>query len=371
MIYLINYFFIDSLLNIVKLTTTNLNNNSLADYWDHISEYEIDSSWKEHVPFGYSEYRENFTLAQKRKYDGSYPISIEIEGSYHCNLQCPFCPRFVNYGQRNIKHMSETLWHAILDESKKNNLSAILMDHEAESLMNPRIFEMIKEAKNAGIMDIWLHTNANMLNPDKSEKLITSGLTKINFSIDACDDQVYEKLRVGGDYQKVISNIKEFLKIKLEKNALYLRTRVSFIIQKENAHQKKEFFELWKNQSGLNMITFQDFIEFSRFSKPDEDWSLNEKELEKKYSDEDPFYCSQPWEMPVVDVDGNVVPCGSPTREHTEGFILGNLSQGSTIESCWKSEKMQALKRLHQKGEWYKNPMCRVCVKSIRDCANK
>jgi hypothetical protein len=27
---------------------------------------------------------------------------------------------------------------------------------------------------------------------------------------------------------------------------------------------------------------------------------------------------------------------------------------------------MQALRTLHKKGEWYKNSMCRLCLKSIR-----
>ncbi|MDP7106545.1 MAG: carbamoyltransferase N-terminal domain-containing protein, partial [Roseibacillus sp.] len=34
--------------------------------------------------------------------------------------------------------------------------------------------------------------------------------------------------------------------------------------------------------------------------------------LEKKYCSEKPFYCSQPWEMPIIDIEGNIVPCGSP-----------------------------------------------------------
>ena len=267
--------------------------------------------------------------------------------------------------------MSEDLWRKILDESKKNGLSAILMDHEAESLMNPKIYEMIEEARDAGILDIWVHTNANMLTPEKSEKLIDNGLTKINFSIDACDESVYNVLRVGGNYQKVISNVKDFLRIKLKKNAHYLRTRVSFVLQKENAHQKQEFFEYWKNQPGLNVITYQDYIDFSLFENPDKDWQMSEKELETKYGSENPFHCSQPWEMPIIDVDGNIVPCGSPVREHTKDFILGNLNEDDTIKSCWNGLKLKSLKELHQKGEWYKNPMCRVCVKSIRKSQGK
>ena len=91
------------------------------------------------------------------------------------------------------------------------------------------------------------------------------------------------------------------------------------------------------------------------------------QELEEKYSSEEPFHCSQPWEMPIIDVEGNIVPCGSPVREHTKDFILGNLHKGDTIKSCWNGEKMKSIRSLHEKGEWYKNPMCRVCVKSMRD----
>jgi len=243
------------------------------------------------------------------------------------------------------------------------------MDHEAESLMNPEIFKMIEEAKDAGIIDVWLHTNANMLTPELSHRLINSGLTKINFSIDAFSEKTYDILRVGGDYHKVLNNIKEFLKIKKEKNASYLRVRVSFVVQQENFHEREEFFNYWKNQTGVNLITFQKIQDFHCFENPDEDQSLTEEELEKKYSALEPFYCSQPWANNVIDAEGNVLPCGQPVREHNKDFILGNLNNGDTIKSCWNGKKMKALQELHNKSQWYKNPMCRVCVKSLRNSA--
>ena len=159
--------------------------NKIVHYWDMISEIEVDSTWKNHVPKGYQEYRQKFELSEKRKYNDSFPISFEIEATYYCNLKCPYCPRFASWGEREEKHLSVNLWEKILKESQKNGLKAIQMDHEAESLMNPKIFDMIEEAKNAGIIDIWLHTNANMLTPELSRRLIDSGITKINFSVDA------------------------------------------------------------------------------------------------------------------------------------------------------------------------------------------
>ena len=335
-------------------------------FWDNISEYEVDPSWGNGLSEEYLEYRRKFEQAKNQAYTGKFPISIEIEASYFCNLKCPFCAREANAGDRDVGHMSEDLWKKILDESRENGLKAILMDHEGESLMNPRFFQMVEEAKEAGIIDIWLHTNANLLTPEISERLIDSGITKINFSIDATTEKTYDKLRVGGDFKKVVKNVKDFLKIKNNKKAFYLRCRVSFVSQEENKHEKKDFFEFWKNQKGINVITFQNLIDVSAFEKSDEDFGASEEELEKKYANAEPFYCSQPWDMNVIDIDGNVMPCGQPVREHTKEFILGNLNKGDTIESCTSSDKMKALRKIHQKGEWYKNPMCRLCIKSIR-----
>lgn len=338
----------------------------IQEKWDTISEHELDCKWKENYSEEFKEYRQKFELANKRKYLGEFPLSIEIEATYYCNLKCPYCPRFVNPGQRTDKHMSEDLWKKILDECEENKLPSILMDHEAESLMNPRIFDMISEAKEAGIMDIWLHSNANLLKSEWAEKLIDNGLTKINFSIDASTPETYEKLRVGGDFEKVKKNIKEFLRLKNHKKAHYLRVRVSFCEQEENMNEKKSFYSTWKDEEGINLITFQDCIDFSGFEKPDEELQLDEESLEKKYASDEPFHCSQPWEMPIIEAEGNVIPCGQPVREHNKDFILGNILEGDTIKSCWNGEKMTALRELHDRGEWYKNPMCRVCVKSLR-----
>ena len=88
---------------------------------------------------------------------------------------------------------------------------------------------------------IWLHTNGQMLNEKNSKRLIENGLKKLNISIDAVTKETYEKLRVGGSYEKLLKNVETFLKLKKQYNAKYLRVRVSFVEQKENFHEKKVF----------------------------------------------------------------------------------------------------------------------------------
>src|SRR5438552_6141197 len=131
----------------------------LLEFWDQIAEYEVDDRWRRHPAPEYVRYRDKFEAAKRRAFIDTFPVNIEIEATYHCNLRCPFCPRFVAEGERELGHMSEDLWRKILDESRAHGLCSLQMDHEAESLMNPRFFRMLKEARDAGIMDLWLSTN--------------------------------------------------------------------------------------------------------------------------------------------------------------------------------------------------------------------
>jgi len=335
-----------------------------------IHEIELDSTWRENYSEPFRKYRKDFEVLKENNPMGDdlpdFPISIEIESSYFCNLKCPFCPRVVNEGEREIKHIPEELWEKILNEIRENNLPSLLMDHEGESLMNPKLISMIKQAKEAGVLDIWLHTNGNLLHKKKAEELIDAGLTKVNFSIDAGKPNTYEVLRLGGKLDKVTKNINDLLEVKKEKEAHHLRVRVSFCLQEKNIDELKLFYDQWKNK--VNMITYQDVLDFSVFDKPDNEMDLTEEELDASYKEKEQtkFVCNQPWQTPIIDVEGNVVPCGCPVREHNKDFYLGNLLKGDTIKSCWKGEKMTKLREMHLKGEYYKNPMCRVCVKTFR-----
>ena len=47
-------------------------------------------------------------------------------------------------------------------------------------------------------------------------------------------------------------------------------------------------------------------------------------------------------------------------------FFIGDISKGDTIKDCWKGGKMTKLRKKHINNEWYKENMCRVCVKITR-----
>ena len=82
--------------------------------------------------------------------------------------------------------------------------------------------------QKVGILDIYFSTNGILLNKKISTDLIKSGLTRIQISIDAITKETYDKVRPGGNYNKIIENINEFLLIKQNLNARLPLVRVNF-----------------------------------------------------------------------------------------------------------------------------------------------
>ena len=127
----------------------NLNEESLwkdgvTDAWERIKEFEVDSTWKEHSVYQsdrYKEYKNNWKKAKKGEFKSDFPLNLEVEPTYYCNLKCPFCPRFVGFGERKDGHMKKEVWKKIIDECSENKLPSMQMDHEAEALMNPNFFD--------------------------------------------------------------------------------------------------------------------------------------------------------------------------------------------------------------------------------------
>ena len=332
---------------------------------DVVTEYEVDPSWRQNLSEEYVKYRERFKklISEKPLDVGSFPACIEVEATYHCNLECPFCARSSGEGFRKIKHMSRETWNLILAEIQNNYLPSIMMDHEGESLLNPEIENMISDVKDAGVFDIWLHTNGQALTSRRSRALIEAGVTKLNVSIDAATDATYSVVRPGGaGLEKVKNNLRSFLEIRNSLNRSDIRVRVSFVYYEDNAHERREFFEEWKDE--VNLITFQNMIDVSQFESEKKRRSFISEAIDNGL-DIANFACDHLWTIPVIDSDGNFLPCGMPVREHTKDqHVIGNITKGDTISSCWTSEKLRNIRLAHQKGDWSNCRICEGCAYS-------
>ena len=335
-----------------------------------VGEFEFDPSWRSYKSNEYNEYRKIFDeYAKGKPIDYGIirtPINLEVESTYHCNLQCPYCPRMVDPKSKIHKHINTNVWETLVSQIRGSDTKALMMDHEGEALLNPKLVSMIEEARSAGIIDIWLHTNANLLSERRSKELIEAGVDKLNISIDATTEETYKKVRPGGSLKLVENNVRGFLELKRKMNRNDIRVRVSFLCHDLNQHERKAFIERWKDH--VNMVAIQSMLTMSCFESPREflrQRTTNEKDQRQLSR----FTCDNLWTVPVIDTDGNLTACGMPLRPSTSSeLIIGNILE-QTLEDLWHSHKLTQLRRNHINHDLRNNPTCQACALSCGESA--
>jgi len=333
-------------------------------------------------PKEYDKYRRLW----KKSYDlgkvPKYPIQLDFELNYSCNFRCPMC----TWSAESTKGMGKETWFdfevfkEVVDDGVKKGLKVIRINYINEPLIRTDIVKYIEYARKAGILDIYFSTNGSLLNEKISRRLIESGLTRIQVSLDAATDETFKKIRVS-DYslEKIIKNIENFIKIRDEEYNSELPTlRVNFVKTEENKQELDQFIDFWKNKA--DAIGIQDLV------------NIIKPTLENRSDNIKSFKCSQPFnhlairyngvilpcctffgaELPIARLKSNVKPNIQYSKKRNVGMDSSPLEEGKdlsrllirSIEEAWMSEQIQFLRKIHRKGEYWKHPVCKKCVES-------
>jgi len=327
--------------------------NVIVDDSYNIKEIEVDDSWRKdlYAEEGYAEYRRNWELA-KNYHVFDVPPFLEVETSYACNYKCPFCPQVTLPEVPIGGLMKQPLIDKLFDEIARFKVPSVSLSHGGEPLIRKDIPQLMRRLKEGKVFDRMIHTNAFLLRKELSEALILSGLTKINFSLDAITPEIYDQIRIGGNYDRVIGNIMNFLEVKKRLGKSYPRTRVSFVVTETNKHQQKAFYEFWKDK--VNVIAFQQEYDFS---------GKNQQAMVSKLKaavDMKLKPCNLLWEHMMITHEGDIT-CN---HDYNHDSALGNLKT-HTIHECWNSPKMKMYRQLHQSNRWCEIDMCKKCVTRI------
>lgn len=306
---------------------------------------EISRNWENDRGERYKEYRikwkENpeFFLVEKA------PLHLDIEPTSACNLRCPMCTRTVllEEGSTNFKieTMSFENFKKVIDEATEIGVYAIKLNWMGEPLMHKNIVEMVQYAKNKGIVDVMLNTNAVLLDEKMSKNLIEAGLDKIFFSFDSPNKENYEKIRVGANYEQTLENIKSFVKIREELGYKTPLTRVSMVLMDSNKDEYSDYVKLFENV--VDIVAYVEYIE------------PKSSGIKKEYNDG--FACSQLWQRMVIAANGDVSVC---CVDSTQQYIVGNVFKDG-IENIWTNEKYKNIRKLHEEGKYNEVLMCEEC----------
>ena len=196
----------------------------------------------------YISYRNDWTNPLQRK-NSSKPLSVDIETASICDLACPHCSR--EYIITPDKVMDEKLYKKIIEETVNMGVPSIKLNWRGEPLLNPKMPKMIAYAKQKGILEVLINTNAVSLTEKKSHEIIDSGLDVLIYSFDGGSKETYEKMRPGrfmnNKFEKVYENIKRFSEIKKNANSKFPVTKIQMILTEDSRNEVNNFYDLFSS----------------------------------------------------------------------------------------------------------------------------
>ena len=197
----------------------------------------------------WTKYRNDWEEFCKLEKESDFPPHLEFELNYSCNLKCPMCTWAIeNAAEKKEDWFTFEDYKKLIDEAVSVGTKSIRLCYINEPLIRQDIDQFINYAVNAGIVDVLITTNGTLLTKAMSKKLIESGLTKINVSLDAISEETYDKIRVGGNLKTTVKNIHDFLEVRKEMNKKLPKIRLTFVASKINFHEYDSFLNHWKDK---------------------------------------------------------------------------------------------------------------------------
>jgi MoaA/NifB/PqqE/SkfB family radical SAM enzyme len=136
------------------------------------------------------------------------PLEAYVEVAARCNLRCRMCPIIVDpryqpgsgYPGLMADYVFESLV-PIFPTLKRAYLFGL-----GEPTLHPRLVEWVHRAAAAGV-EVWVTTNATLIDQAKADALAQAGLARVSVSIDGGTAETYERIRRRGHWQDVVRGI--------------------------------------------------------------------------------------------------------------------------------------------------------------------
>lgn len=258
-------------------------------------------------------------------------LNLYIEPTNRCNFNCIFCAR---------ENMDREFDMLNMDSFKKtiNSLpkgTYITMTGHGEPTINVHIYEMIEYASSKG-MFVSLITNASTLNKVNRERLINSGISRIQLSFEALDKKTNEAIMPGSVFERELLNMLKLIKeIRILKKSIYISiSRVIIEQSKKFSEATKEFWE---------KMPIDNYYEGAWLSLQNESAMF-----ENKFSDIDYRPCAIPWTDMQVNANGEVTAC---IQDWSSKCVIGNINDQSLMDIL-NNQKALQFRRAILTGDW-------------------
>jgi MoaA/NifB/PqqE/SkfB family radical SAM enzyme len=123
------------------------------------------------------------------------------------------------------------------------NLEELQLQGLGEPMMHPRFFDMVAYAVRKGAR-VGTNSNMTLLNAQRAERCITSGLHELNVSLDGATAETYERIRVRAHFERVLRNLQLLIDTKTRLGSATPRLTIVAVVMRQNLHELPELVRL-------------------------------------------------------------------------------------------------------------------------------
>ncbi len=316
-------------------------------------------------------------------YLDSLPTWLNTTNSTVCNLKCFFCNQAYDKGV-DIK-MEEGVYRQLVEELYPA-AETVQLSAYGEPMMTPHIYDKFADMERFGAKCEMI-TNATLMKGDRLLERMSRIMGNLRISIDGAKAATYNRIRAGGDFDKIFSNIRRYnhfrhQRPKEEQAPLHF----SYIVMKSTLDELPDFVRLVSELDThtvwvTHLVLFEEEAR-SEMLSDDPEWRKRTNEVLAKtqevadelgqpivlpapYVEEgktdganppprpDPIRCYFLWQRMYIGPTGNVVPC-CLAGIHANGNV-----SGSTFAEQWNNELYQEMRRRVHSDNPYKP--CATC----------
>ena len=321
----------------------------------------------------------NSNLNTQPQFVKDLPTQLYLEVTNRCNSLCASCPltsdHFISYEAK--RHLAWEDFRRIVDQFP--HLDRVVLHGIGEPLLNKDLPRFVAHLKERGAV-VLFNTNAILLDQKWGDALTAANLDELRVSLDAVTPELYTQLRGVDQLQRVIRNLKAFIK----RHGGLTQPKVSlwWVAMQANLSQLPDFVRLAAD-IGIPEVYLQRLVYFGGGEENGGNTTMKAEQslyavLEQRQADliseaerlaeemklifrasgsSSPFEsvsrkghypwqaCKRPWMLMYITANGTALPCCiAPFATHDYSQImLGNVLDHPAME-VWNSTAYRQLR---------------------------
>jgi MoaA/NifB/PqqE/SkfB family radical SAM enzyme len=174
-------------------------------------------------------------------------LELVLDLTSRCNLRCAMCHfsaadqlRFKPFDfdpGSNGEMMLTTFRHIAAELFPRAH--TVALGCAAEPLLHPHFEEIVRICRKHRVPRVRIQTNLLALSPTKARTIVEGRVRTVAVSIDGTSRESYEKIRVGGTWERLLSRLELLQQVRLSASTSLPRLRITFTWMRTNRHELK------------------------------------------------------------------------------------------------------------------------------------